>query len=779
MTNSHTSFFFSDIVGYSKMVERDESLAHRMLKENNKIIKESVIANDGRVVKYIGDSVFAVFESPDNACIASLKIQDNLKQRNSLSRKDERIHIRLGIHTGDALWENEDLFGNDINIASRIESIAQPDYVFISDAILQNVNSPSNYHARQIDNVKLKNIQIPQTLHKLYPSKKEWEQESAAELAEALIETGVKFIDAANIQDDDTKSIGILVFKSLGDPFYGYGLCNDLISEFNRISQVYVSDIQDVIQYKDSDIAPPNIGRKLEVDNIIDGVCRIENDRIHLSIRMMSLKTGKTIWKEELSDLTANLNALRGTIVKKVLEVLDVKVPDFILEKMSKGMTANPEAYKFYHEGLYKIEIVKNTDEYHEAIELFKKAIEHDANFIESYAQLALTTYRLGHMEKAEELLDEAMDMSEDIENEHGRAKLLESVGIINIQSDRYKKAVNYFKKAMRLYVKYEDQLAESKTLNNISTCYINLNDPNKGIEVLEKSIYLKEKLEKDNLLGTSFAQLGNAYRNKFQYGIAINSYRKALGKFTKYNNEYHKGRLLLTLSRCFCDMGIIDQARSYLKRSEEICRRFNEPLIMGKIKYYEGRLLFTEKNYKESISSLNESLTIFRKAGLRKPIIDVLLEMMVIHINFGETDEIRDFIDEYESESQMMSDLGVYKGVIDCIIYYLNAVNKQAQNKELSEIEALLQDANFYEISEIQYMSWWILGKAAKVSGDTVREKRYYSKAVETINQIGDAIGDELEPIGDESYKKYFLNKYPVSEILKYNSHFERAKTV
>ena len=127
---------------------------------------------------------------------------------------------------------------------------------------------------------------------------------------------------------------------------------------------------------------------------------------------------------------------------------------------------------------------------------------------------------------------------------------------------------------------------------------------------------------------------------------------------------------------------------------------------------------------------------------------------------------------DEYESESQIMSDLGVYKGVIDCIIYYLNAVNKQAQNKELSEIEELLKDTNFYEISEIQYISWWILGKAAEVSGDTDREKRYYSKAVETINQVGDAIGDE-------SYKKYFLNKYPVSEILKYNSHFDKAKTV
>ena len=159
MQNNHTSFFFSDIVGYSKMVERDESLAHRMLKEHNKIIDKAVISNDGRVVKYIGDSVFAEFASSDNACKASLKIQNNLKQRNSLSRKDERIHIRLGVHTGDAIREEGDLFGNDINIASRIESIAQPDSVFISDAVLQNVNSPSNYHSRQVEHVKLKNIQ--------------------------------------------------------------------------------------------------------------------------------------------------------------------------------------------------------------------------------------------------------------------------------------------------------------------------------------------------------------------------------------------------------------------------------------------------------------------------------------------------------------------------------------------------------------------------------------------------------------------------------------------
>ena len=91
---------------------------------------------------------YYTFESPDNACTAALAIQENFKERNILSRKEEKIHIRLGIHTGDAIREEGDLFGNDINIASRIEGVAQPGSVFVSNAAYQNLASPNNYHSR-------------------------------------------------------------------------------------------------------------------------------------------------------------------------------------------------------------------------------------------------------------------------------------------------------------------------------------------------------------------------------------------------------------------------------------------------------------------------------------------------------------------------------------------------------------------------------------------------------------------------------------------------------
>ena len=134
--------------------------------------------------------------------------------------------------------------------------------------------------------------------------------------------------------------------------------------------------------------------------------------------------------------------------------------------------------------------------------------------------------------------------------------------------------------------------------------------------------------MEKDNLVGSSLAQLGSAYRSQFQYSQAIDSYRKALGKFTRYKNDYFSGRVLLLLARCFCDMGMAEKAREYLSRAEEICSKFNEPLIMGRIKNYAANIHLLEQDYKQTMEALEESLEIFRDGELRKPVADLLIEM-------------------------------------------------------------------------------------------------------------------------------------------------------
>ena len=160
------------MVGYSRMVQRDENLAINLLEEHNRILTKTVDSHDGKIIKFIGDSVFAQFNSPNKACKAGLKIQNNLKERNKLCRQEEQINIRLGVHMGTAVEKDDDLFGHDVNIASRIEGICQSGSVFISSSVFENLSSPLDFHTRKIEYIKLKNISAPLSLYKLYEKSK-------------------------------------------------------------------------------------------------------------------------------------------------------------------------------------------------------------------------------------------------------------------------------------------------------------------------------------------------------------------------------------------------------------------------------------------------------------------------------------------------------------------------------------------------------------------------------------------------------------------------------
>ena len=747
------------MVGYSRMVQRDENLAINLLEEHNRILTKTVDSHDGKIIKFIGDSIFAQFNSPDQACKAGLKIQNNLKERNKLCRQEEQINIRLGIHMGNAVEKDDDLFGHDINIASRIEGICQSGSVFISSSVFENLSSPLDFYTRKIEYIKLKNISVPLSLYKLYENHNQKKSETTIQLMETLVENGVACIDKKDILEYEKQSLGILVFESLGDDYYGYGLTNDLINDFDRVNKVYVADIQDVLRYKSSKLPMVDIARKLQVDNILDGVCRIEDNQIFLSIRMLNITTGETLWKEELSESLININLLKASIIKKILEILNVQVPVFILDKLLIGMTNDHAAYELYQQGLYKIEIVKNKDEYPEARKLFQQALEKDQNFVESLAQYAITSNKMGYTEEAEEVIDMALNKVEEKDNDLSRAKILDSMGMIYKAWNKYKKAAACFEKALKIQVKFEDQLAEAKTLTNLSACYINLQDPDKGIEVLKRSIYLKEKLDKDNLLATSYAQLGNACRNKLQYNNAINNLRKAKGKFNRQYNEYYEGRVMVILARCYCDIGDSIKAIDYLENAEDICIKFGEPLILGRIKWIRGRILRSKNEYKQAIDQFKKSIICFKEGELRKPTMDSLMEIMLVQIASGHLDGLQRLASQYSKIAEKLSDSEKHLGFLDCIHYLLNVHNGTTENINLNDIEIFLEDMT---LSEEKYIGWWILEKAVAIGNNNERVKLYHSKAIEIIYQLADTIGND-------TYKELFLNKHPIVDIIKY----------
>ena len=156
---------------------------------------------------------------------------------------------------------------------------------------------------------------------------------------ESLIEKGVTIIDQKEIQNYGQQSIGILLFQGIGDDYFGYGLTSDLINDFDSINEIYVSDIQDSMKFQLSDHSISDIGRKIQVDNILEGSYLIKKEKIELSLRMLNISTGNTIFKETIIDKTNNINSIRARIVNKILDIFEVRVPDFILDKIAIDMT--------------------------------------------------------------------------------------------------------------------------------------------------------------------------------------------------------------------------------------------------------------------------------------------------------------------------------------------------------------------------------------------------------------------------------------------------------
>ena len=161
-----TALFFSDIVGYSKMVSRSESHTLDLLKEHDIILEKEIQTNKGKIIKHIGDAIFAEFESMDNAAKASICIQEKLEHRNHIFRGKDQINIRIGLHQGEVVEKDNDLFGNDVNLCSRIEHVSIPGSIAISNTGLESLNN--QYYTHDYGMVKLKNIPSPCRIHRIY-----------------------------------------------------------------------------------------------------------------------------------------------------------------------------------------------------------------------------------------------------------------------------------------------------------------------------------------------------------------------------------------------------------------------------------------------------------------------------------------------------------------------------------------------------------------------------------------------------------------------------------
>ena len=389
----------ADVAGYSRLMGDDERATIATLDEMRGVFKERIETNRGRVVDMAGDSVLAVFETAIGAVEAAVAIQAGLAKRNQGLTEDRRMLFRIGVNLGD-IFEKEDgsVYGDGVNVAARLEAMADPGGVNISGSVHDNVLGKLDLGYEFLGEKEVKNIAKPVRVYR-------------AELD----------ADETQLRPSDTEpeaerpSIAVLAFENLsGDPeqeYFADGIAEDLITELSRLRWLLVTARNSTFTYKGQAVDVRQVGRDLGVRYVVEGSVRKGGERVRITAQLVDAATGNHIWAERYDRELADIFALQDEITETLVAALQGEVGDFERERARRKPPDSLDAWESYQRGLWHLWRM-NAEDLAEARRLFQRAGDLDPYFAQPFAALAFALYLqvgLSYADSPLENLDQAL----------------------------------------------------------------------------------------------------------------------------------------------------------------------------------------------------------------------------------------------------------------------------------------------------------------------------------------------------------------------------------
>ena len=369
-----TAILAADVVGYSRLMGANEVGTLQSLQRHQaELIQPEIASHGGRVVKLTGDGILVEFPSVVNAVQFAAEIQRAMPERNADVPEDRRIEFRIGINLGDVIVEGDDLFGDGVNVASRIEGIAKPGGVTVSHSVREHIGNKLDLTFQDRGEEQLKNIEQPVRVY------------------DVILETP-EDLAAAKDQREEKPSIAVLPFNNMsGDPeqeFFSDGICEDIITDLSKISSLFVISRNTSFTYKGKALQMQKVARELGVNFLLEGSVRKAGARVRVTGQLIDGPTGGHIWAERYDRDLTDIFAIQDEITKAIVEQLKVRLVPAEKKAISQTPTENVEAYTLYLKGR---EFFHNLTKWFVELarQMFVKAVEVDPGFARAYAGIA------------------------------------------------------------------------------------------------------------------------------------------------------------------------------------------------------------------------------------------------------------------------------------------------------------------------------------------------------------------------------------------------------
>jgi TolB-like protein/Flp pilus assembly protein TadD len=554
---------FTDMVGYTALGQRSESLSLALVEEQRKIIRQILARHNGREVKTIGDAFLVEFPNAVDAVRCAYDIQRVVKEFDLSMAPEKRIHLRIGVHVGEIVAAADgDISGDAVNVASRIEPLAEDGGVCISRQVHDHVQNKLEFRFAGLGPKPLKNVSIPIEVFKM---EMPWsDHQSTAPLQ--LDKRRIAVLPFANLSSDPS------------DEYFSDGMTEELITSLAGVNGLSVIARTSVMKYKGAPKGASEVAKELSAGSLIEGSVRKAGNRVRITVQLIDGATESHSWAQNYDKDLTDVFAIQSDVAKQVAQVLQVKLLSAEKRMLEKAPTSNIEAYTLYLKGIHHLRSFEGSSGQERAATHFEEAVANDPSFALAYAYLAYTYNQMGFYgmmpsdeagRKAKHFASKALELDDTLaEAHHAMGRVMR-----NYDWD-FAGAAREFRRAIELRPSYAEAYGALAILLMFDW------------QLEEAMAAIRKVLELDPIspIGTSYA--GTFYLYSGRNDEAIEMFTKALE--SNPTSAYDKGNLGLAHIR----KGMFEEGI----REFEGVAEMKAPASMNDLAYAYARAGMTDK---------------------------------------------------------------------------------------------------------------------------------------------------------------------------------------
>ena len=365
------AIMFVDIAGFTAMSSKDEGAALELLKKYGELVKSIFPKYEGRVVKTMGDGHLVEFSSAVEAVDCAVELQERMTQFNAPLADSGKLMIRVGIHVGDVVHTEDDVLGDAVNVASRVEPEAEPGGICVTRQVVDQVEGKVKWRLTRLGQRPLKNLPNP---------------------VELFIVSRVPMEAREERPQGRQNRVAILPFSNLSpdpnDRYFVDGITEELISTVSKIGELSVISRASAMRYRDTSLTMKQVGRELGVAAILEGSVRKAGNRIRIAAQLIEVDTDRYVWSQSYDRDLTDVFGVQGEIAEQVAEGLKVQLLSKEKDNLEAKATGSPEAYSLYLKGRFYLN--ERTEEgAKKAIRYFEEALQNDPTFAKAHSGMA------------------------------------------------------------------------------------------------------------------------------------------------------------------------------------------------------------------------------------------------------------------------------------------------------------------------------------------------------------------------------------------------------